>query len=232
MSAGYGTATIVERVAAATRAVIAGEAVYERDSVLFHEPAWPFPVLAALLRVAALNAGKLDVFDFGGSLGSTYRQCRPFLGSLAHLRWCVIEQPAFVTVGQAEFSSAELSFAATLADLPDPVAAPIVLASSVLQYLVDPAQTLHELSRLRASHLMIDRTPLCEQATNRLCIQHVPKHIYAASYPCWILSRSRLLDQLTTDWRLVCDFPGADGTYTTDDGLRFEFRGLIFERRS
>jgi hypothetical protein len=51
-----------------------GEAVYERDSVLFDEIQYSFPVIAALLRVASANKGKLNVLDFGGSEKSHYKK--------------------------------------------------------------------------------------------------------------------------------------------------------------
>ncbi len=41
--------------------------------------------------------------------------------------------------------------------------------------------------------MIIDRTPMSDQSHDRLCIQHVPAHIYKASYPCWIFSHQGLL---------------------------------------
>jgi putative methyltransferase (TIGR04325 family) len=230
MSGGYAQASILDKVAQATRAVVAGQAAFERDSVLFHEPSYAFPVLAALLRVAALNSGKLDVVDFGGSLGSAYRQCRPFLAGLPALRWQVIEQAAFVTLGRAEFTTEELSFASRFDELAPMATPPVILAAGVLQYLEDPAAMVTEISRQHASHLVIDRAPLSAEARHRLCIQHVPKQVYEARYPSWILSRRQLMAQLAPDWRVLAEFPCEEGRCTTDNGLVFEFCGLILER--
>lgn len=232
MSTGYSTRDILERVLEATRAVVSGKACYERDSVLFYEREFPFPVLAAMLRVAALNAGHVNVVDFGGSLGSTYGQCRPFLEGLAHVDWWVVEQPDFVAAGRSEFTTAELQFAESIADVPQISAHTIILACSVLQYVEDPSLVLAEFDRLAARHLVIDRTPLSEASFDRLCIQHVPKTIYEASYPCWILSRKRLLSLLSQRWHVVSDFSCAEGHARTDDGMDFEFRGLILEKKS
>jgi putative methyltransferase (TIGR04325 family) len=232
MSKGYASGEILDRVVQATRAVVAGQAVFERDSVLFHEPDPPFALLAALLRVAAKNGGRLDVVDIGGSLGSTYRQCRSFLHVVREMRWHVVEQPNFVAAGRAEFESAELTFAASLDEVPPASEARVVLLSSVLQYLEEPMKMLDGLSAVGATDLVIDRTPWSDAlATDRLCIQVVPPRIYDASYPCWIFSRQRLLDALERDWSLVCEFAGSDGSWSTDDGLDFAFRGLIMERR-
>lgn len=233
MSEGYDAAGILDRVIRASRTVHAGGAAYERDGVLFHEIDYPFAILSCLMRAAALDGGRLDVVDFGGSLGSTYRQCRPFLQGLASTRWHVVEQPSFAAAGRAEFSTPELQFVSSLAELPQAGAQRVALLSSVLQYLEDPAGTLGALlSSAGVRHLVIDRTPLSAEDSDRLCIQHVPKQIYPASYPCWILSRPRLLEGLSSGWRTVCEFPCPEGAARTEDGLPFEFRGLILERKT
>src|SRR3546814_2948802 len=69
MSSGYSESAILDRVRTATRAVVAGEAAYERDSVLFDKADYPFALITALLRAAASADMRLDVIDFGGSLG-------------------------------------------------------------------------------------------------------------------------------------------------------------------
>jgi putative methyltransferase (TIGR04325 family) len=176
------------------------------------------------------NENRLDVIDFGGSLGSTYRQCRPFLDGLASVRWSVIEQASFVQAGRDEFSTDELRFFGSVAALQDTGRGGVVLLASVLQYLEDPRRCVDELAQTAARHLVIDRTPFSAQHDDRLCIQRVPRHLYAASYPCWILSRTGLLAHLSPHWRLVAAYGAAEGTARTDDGLAFEFQGLILER--
>jgi putative methyltransferase (TIGR04325 family) len=230
MSSGYAASNIIERVTQATRAVVSGAAHYERDSVLFDEPEHPFAVLAALWRAAA-GHGSLDVVDFGGSLGSSYRQCRPLLEGLSAVRWRIVEQPSFVAAGRREFTTEELGFFDTLSELPAPAAPRVVLASSVLQYLENPHAVLDAFAAVGASHLVIDRTLMCDQPNDRLCIQHVPAQIYAASYPCRLLSRPRLLERLDRHWKLRCDFSCAEGRRTTEDGFPFEYRGLMLDRR-
>jgi len=229
-STGYDASLIVERVAASSRAVLAGQGAYERDSVVFQEPAYPFPLVAALLGSALKCGGALSVIDFGGSLGSTYRQCRPLLDGVRPLHWHVVEQPLFVRAGQREFATDELHFDAALSDACSARTPHLVLASSVLQYLPSPWQMLDELEGAGARHLVIDRAPLTPAPDDRLCIQHVPADIYPASYPCWLLSREKLLTRLASRWRLVCEYPALDGAWRTEDGQPFEFRGFTFER--
>ena len=231
-SHGYAADVIVEAVARATREVLAGRAVFERDSVLFDQPDYRYPIVAALLRAAVEAEGLLEVVDFGGSLGSTYRQCKPFLAPLRRMRWHVIEQAGFVEAGRREFATEELGFFPSVAELPAFETPALILLSSVLQYVEDPDRTLDELIGLDARHLVIDRTPLSDLHENRLCIQHVPKTIYDASYPCWVLSRSKLLSRLAeSGWQVLGEFPGLEGAFSTPDRLSFEFRGLIAARK-
>lgn len=229
-STGYSAELIVERVAAATREVLAGRALYERDSVLFHDADFPYPIVATLLRAALMNDKRLVVVDFGGSLGSTYRQCRPFLKGIRELCWYVIEQANFVAIGQNEFTTHELRFLNSAKDLPPNDAPQVLLLSSVLHYLEHPYDMLQELLSLPSSHVVIDRSPIADSIDDHLCIQHVPKQIYDASYPCWVLSRPKLLDQLSHGWRLVAEYPCPEGSARTEDGLPFAFQGLILEK--
>jgi putative methyltransferase (TIGR04325 family) len=227
---GYDSDDILRRVTDATRQVVAGKAAFERDSVLFAQPAYSYPILAALLRAAVLNQGCLRVIDFGGSLGSTYRQCRPFLQGLRQLQWCVVEQPHFVAAGQREFSTDELTFAGTLQAVPWWGQPCVVLLSSVLQYLEHPMQLLDTLADSGATGLVIDRTPLARAERDHLCVQSVPRQIYLASYPCRIFARAPLLARLARHWRLLSEFPCEEGSCATRERFRFEFVGLIYER--
>lgn len=230
-SSGYSSGDILSRVVQATREVVAGRAAYERDSVLFHEPAVPFQLLAPLLRHALQHDGQLEVIDFGGSLGSTLRQLQPLLPPLRRLQWHVVEQPGFVDAGRAEFSTDSLHFHHALQEIPALSSAPVFLLSSVLQYLPRPADLVAQLAGTGAHTLVIDRTLFCDAAQDQLCIQHVPARIYPASYPCWALSERSLLQQLASDWQLLLRFPSSEGSFQVRGGAPLHFKGLILERR-
>src|SRR5258705_13092790 len=66
---GYQAESILEIQRAAMRKVRDGQAVYERDSVLFDQIEYFFPSLSALLHVASRRGNSLTVLDFGGALG-------------------------------------------------------------------------------------------------------------------------------------------------------------------
>src|SRR5688500_16824091 len=69
-STGYDADVIFTKTAEAILKVKNGEVVYERDSVIFNKPEYSWPLLAILLRIAAEKNNRLNLLDFGGSLGS------------------------------------------------------------------------------------------------------------------------------------------------------------------
>lgn len=230
-TSGYDTARILQKVAAATRDVVEGRAAFERDSVTFSELLVPWHLVAGLLRSAAVSGGHLHVIDVGGSLGSTYRQCRAALGDALDLRWDVVEQSHYVEVGRSEFETDELHFFAAIEEVPVCAAPPTLVLSSVLQYLPDPYRMLGDALARAGRHVLIDRTPLSAEPADRLTIQHAASDVSDASYPCWIFARERLTSSFEPEWRVTVDELGADGRHRTDRGLEFSFRYLSLERR-
>jgi putative methyltransferase (TIGR04325 family) len=184
---GYDAPLILDKVREATRAVRDGKALFERDSVLFQKPDYNWPLLAMLLRIATLKGGALRVLDFGGSLGSTYAQCRPLFGGLAEVEWSVIEQPAFVAAGK-EFETRELRFYPDVGACLRERKIDCLLFSSVLQYLEDPAGLVAECGRHGFEYILIDRTPFRFEGKDRIVVQRVWPEIYDASYPAWIFN--------------------------------------------
>src|SRR5690349_7306235 len=63
-STGYDDPAILEKIAEAALKVKRGEAVYERDSVVFNSIDYSWPLLAGLTWAAARHHGKLHVLDF------------------------------------------------------------------------------------------------------------------------------------------------------------------------
>jgi putative methyltransferase (TIGR04325 family) len=78
-STGYDAENILHQVKTSLLKVKNGDAVYERDSVLFDKIEYSWELLAALMWIAAQNKGELHLIDFGGSLGSSYYQNKSFL---------------------------------------------------------------------------------------------------------------------------------------------------------
>lgn len=209
-STGYDNECILEKTRASLLKVKNGEAAYERDSVIFDEIQYAWPLLAGLMWVGARCGGRLNVLDFGGSLGSTFFQNRAFLSRLSDVRWNVIEQPRHVETGTVSFADNHLHFYEDIGACMADTQPNVVLLSSVLQYLPHPYAVLAQIQELPCDHLIIDRTPFWEGSTDRLCVQNVPPSIYPASYPSWIFSKQHFVSHFSKNWEIVTTFCNPD----------------------
>lgn len=224
-STGYEAPNILEQVAASARAVREGRAAYERDGVAFETPDYRWPLLTALLREAVRHDGSLRVLDFGGSLGSTYSQHRALLRGVRELRWAVVEQPAFVELGRREFAGSELSFHSTIDEALAAIAPNVVLFSGVLGWIEEPHAVLARVVAENLPAILVDRTPTTALDRDVAKVQRVPAKIYRASYPCWFLSRRRLLSHFAGRYVLRAEFPQLDAHVPGTS-----FGGFYFER--
>jgi putative methyltransferase (TIGR04325 family) len=227
---GYESERILERVKQAALKVKRGEAAYERDSVAFEKIEHSYPVLAGLLRTALDSESRLSVLDFGGSLGSSYQQCRGFLSVLRTLKWGIVEQEHFVRCGRELFADEQLQFFFTLSECVREIAPNVALLSSVLQYLPNPQRVLDELANCDIPYLVIDRTPFSTHGRDYVTVQHVPPSIYPADYPCWIFARKPFLARLLARYDVLAEFDSNDGAASAG-GLRFQFGGMIVRKR-
>lgn len=225
-SVGYNHEAILQQVLGATQSVVKGEAAFERDGITFTKPQYRWPIAYALMR-AAQGRDSLRVLDIGGSLGSTYWQHRSVLPDL-DISWTVVEQPAYVEAGRA-LGHDRLTFVDSLHEVHQGTAWDVALLSSVLQYLPQPWQLLQDVMGCGVRSIVIDRTPFYQGAMDVATIQHVPSHIYEASYPAWILSHDQLAAVLAP-WRTVAEFPGIEPDMKTRSGLPFSWRGYLAER--
>jgi putative methyltransferase (TIGR04325 family) len=132
---GYDRENILEKCLTALLQVKNGKTIYERDSVLFSEIHYSWPLVAGLMACAAENEGNLNVLDFGGSLGSSYFQNIRFLKSCRKCTWNIVEQPHFVACGKKHFENDSLKFYESLEACMKEQRPNIILLSSVLNYL-------------------------------------------------------------------------------------------------
>ncbi len=226
---GYDANHILAKVLDATLKVQRGEAVFERDSVLFDEIDYAWPVTSGLMWAAARNAGRLNVLDFGGSLGSSYFQNRKFLHALADVKWNVVEQPHYVQAGQAQVQDETLRFYGSIRECLQSNQPNVILLSSVLQYLGRPHEMFDELGRSGAQFLIIDRTPFSALQQDKVAVQVVPPRIYEASYPMWVLGKAGFLEKSRDRWELVASWTNHDTADHVNMNFVFSFQGMIFE---
>jgi putative methyltransferase (TIGR04325 family) len=224
-SAGYDSEIILEKVKSSLIKVKEGNAAYERDSVLFTEVQYSYPLLSGLMWIAARNYGKLNVLDFGGSLGSTYFQNKFFLDSLSEVNWCIVEQPRFVKCGKEFVAGSELHFFNTIEECLNSFKINAVLLSSVLQYIEKPFELTDRIISYGIDYLIIDRTPFIK-GTDRITVQKVHPAIYRGSYPCWFFNKEKFIAGITSNYKLVVEFDALDQA-----NISSEFKGFIFQKR-
>ncbi|NOU19897.1 MAG: methyltransferase, TIGR04325 family [Bacteroidales bacterium] len=220
---GYNSQLILEKVRESTMMVKSGKAVYERDSFIFNEIQYSYPVLSSLMWIAAQNNGNLTVLDFGGSLGSSYYQNKLFLDHLNDVKWCIVEQPNFVKVGLEQFSDDKLKFYYTIDDCIKDNEVDVVLLSSVLQYIEKPYELLELLKVKRIPYILFDRTQFL-RGDDRITIQKVNPAIYKASYPCWFFNKQKLLSFLESEYELIIEFDTLGRA-----NIPSEFKGFLYK---
>lgn len=196
-SGGYDSEKILKKVCASTEAVLQGRAVAERDGMLLDETPYSWPVVSALLWAASQNENRLSVLDFGGSLGCSFHHAKSFLSHIENLQWCVVEQPHYVACGRELGVGPRLQFFDSI-DACNALHHPhVLLLSSVLQYLEDPYVELEKFLQLEIPVVVVDLTPVFNRhGKERITVQRVPPFIYKASYPSWILDRSKITKKM------------------------------------
>ncbi len=225
-SKGYNESNILQKIKEATVKVRTGEAVYERDSVLFEEIEYSWPLLASIMWVATKNNGSLKVLDFGGSLGSSYFQNKKFLNDLRLVEWSVVEQENFVTTGRDCIEDQTLQFFYSIDECISKKGKPdILILACTLPYIEKPYQLISELMNYDIPYIIIDNTFFNYEEMDRITIQKVPPSIYPASYPCWFLSYKKLLEVIADKYSIVSEHLNESKILL--DGNPIQYKGFL-----
>ncbi|WP_156898704.1 methyltransferase, TIGR04325 family [Bradyrhizobium erythrophlei] len=230
-SCGYDEDQIVARIVNTTRAVVdSEEQLFDRDGVIFRAAMPPFPLLTFLLRSAIRSGDSLSVLDFGGALGSTYRQCQPFLKDIRSVRWHIVETPKLVVAGR-EFATENLRFFETIEPATLEMEPDIVLFSGVLQYLDDPFGILAKAVSLNPEFIVVDRNPFCSSARDLYTVQVVSDEIFPARLPFRAFSNEKFASVFGGDYLEIGQFETVDPEmFVRGESVRF--LGKVWERRS
>jgi putative methyltransferase (TIGR04325 family) len=197
-------------------------AVYERDSVLFEEIQYDWQLLASLLLIAKLKSNRLNVVDYGGALGTSYRQNKKFLDMLdCPVKWIVVEQSRFVQIGKSEFENEVLLFADSLSQLNFDI--DLVLLGGSICYFEEPYKALDEILEVAPKFILITRTPFSDLLKDSLSLQIVPPSIYNASYPIWTFSKENFKGYLSSAYDLIEEWE--DGLQADADA---DAMGMLF----
>lgn len=226
-SIGYDAQHILDTVKNSLMKVKCGEAVYERDSVLFDEIQFNWPLLSGLMYAAGKSNGRLHVMDFGGSLGSTYFQNRGYLEKIDDLKWSIVEQAHFVDAGKKDFETETLKFYSDINHCISDTKPNVLLLSSVVQYIEDPYSLLEILLNSDFDLIILDRTPFVKKGSDTIKLQRVDPSIYDASYPCWFFEHQAFMRFFEErGYSVRGSFKALDGS-----GFGYQFLGCFFENK-
>lgn len=229
---GYQDPAIAVKVAAAAQKILSGAAIYERDSVIFEKREFSFPLATSLLWIATKTQGQLRVLDFGGGMGTSFFQNKPFMSWIPQVEWSIVEQPNFVEQARIMFASHPLSFYSDLTEGLQKAKPQLILLSSSLQYVEKPYEVLREVTEAKVEVIIIDRTLFSSDTSDYATRQHVPQSIFPATIPTWIFSKKKFLDYMQQKFCLVSEFPAFKSTTSLDrDGRDLQELGYIFVSR-
>ena len=234
-SEGYDAPQIVNKVLDSTRKVMAGEAAFERDSMLFYHEEYNYNVLMPLYRIA-LEKGRLHVLDFGGALGSTFRQHLKLLKpAIQDLSWNIVEQQSFLEAAKEINCEEGLHFFDSIEKTLESAPIDVVLFSSVLQYLENPQEIIEKIKSI--PYIIIDIHPeFLTREKPLFTVQNVSEPIYNASYPLKIWGKGELLTmfsenyELLGSWKIKYDYMQKikDENGTAE---KIEFIGMLLKKR-
>lgn len=221
---GYSANNIIEATLSSTLKVKNGEAIFERDSFIFDKIQYSYPLLACLFKVAVEHNNKLRVLDFGGALGSHYYQNKEFLQPIHIEQWTVVEQLAYVNLGNEKIADGILDFAYNIEDVKN---ANILLSSSTLQYMEEPYLWAKKFIDSGIDYILLDRIQFNAEKRDRLTLQTVPPEIYNAQYPSWFLIEEKLIEIMREKYDMILDF---DSTIDRAN-IPSYYKGFLFKKR-
>ena len=224
---GYDASNILERVKNAVLKVISGEAVYEKDAVLFDKADYSYPLLSAILWLALKNESNISVIDFGGSLGSTYFQNKKFLEDIGEVYWNIVEQKNFVEAGEKYITENRLSFFSTIEEANTKHPADLLIVACAIQYMEEPYKLIEQLLQFNFPYILIDNTPYNFEHRDRITVQKVPPSIYTASYPCWFLHYEKVIQAFSNKYNLIGEHRNEDVIEL--DGRQIPYKGFLME---
>lgn len=226
-STGYANDEIIAKTAQAAKLVMTGRAAYERDSVIFSEIQYAWPLLSALLLTAA-DCGRLHVLDFGGSFGTTYRQNKKYLDVLGDaVRWNIVEQAKVVQIGRQEFETQQVHFYNSIEECTREAEVDIALFLGSIGYLDTPYEMIQKVSGF-AKYIAFDRTHTTTAEEDRFAVQMVSQPIYDGSLPIRIISEPKLIGALAGNFTLLESWlcPGQPDPQSRSKGFLFRRTGV------
>lgn len=202
-SVGYNDDLILSKVISANRKCLNDNNLFERDSILFLNPQYSHFINTYLLFILSKSGrANLNVLDFGGALGTTYRQFKHIIKGEIIIKWGIIEQDKLLRIGENEFANDELYFISFDEILKSDKHFDVVIFSGVIEFLEKPFEILNSISLLNVDYVLIDRSSFWQGDEHLLSNLIAAKQI-GGSYPCYIFSEMCFNKEMSINWELI-----------------------------
>jgi putative methyltransferase (TIGR04325 family) len=227
---GWEAPAILEKTLELSLQLQRGEIAFQRDARALDRIVYSPTILAFIALLAGQDGGRLDIVDFGGSLGTNFQQNRrvlaPFLARGA-CRWRVVETPRTAALGRERFEEPGLAFFASWADAVAGGAPKGLLFSSSFQYLEHQQGLLAEVAASGVETVAFERLMLVPGAEDRIYVQHTEPDRYGGASVA-VRASGRAAFEATMaglGFTLVEEFPGPRQPLVQQPGMLFTRNG-------
>ncbi len=198
---------------------------YEQDSLIINKPRYSLSSsLGIILSAKVLK--KINIIDYGGSLGTIYFQYKKIIDNIQLIKWNIVEQDAFVNFGKKNIKDKKINFYSNLNECLLKQRPNVFFASSSLQYVEYPYKILKKVSNFKnIKFIIIDKSPF-HPNVETIKIQHNPRSIYKQSYPVHIFNKSKMIKFMHKNhFQLIDSFECENMLFNVN------YYGLIFIRK-
>ena len=170
--------------------------VFERDGMIFSKLEYSWPCLASILACAG-SKFEIQVLDWGGGFGSSYIQSRKYL-EIAGLQvsWSIIELPEIVESANKNLRYPAVNWYGDIYSIQSHDF-DVVLCGASINYVPTPYDVLIDLIKLEPRFLILDRTLISFESSDKIAVQINPESLHGSSYPVWILTENKILEFFT-----------------------------------
>ncbi len=230
-SSGYNDIIIANKAEQSFKEILAGNYKCERDTFLFKEFQYSLPLLLGL-NLTQKEVAKINVLDFGGSFASSYFRNLDVLKEF-DLQWTVIELSDLVRKARImtkEFDQLLFLKEEDLDYLISTKAYNFVIFGSCLQFLENPEESASKVIHDSVKTIVVEQTPVKQNGTSKLTVQHVCKPVYESSYPAWHFAEDEIMSWFSEDFDLRYKFNGPH-IVNECDGFQSQLEDYVFTRK-
>ena len=221
---GYDSDIIFQKAIESAQAVKNKQAVYERDTVLFYEKTYNYPLIAYINKILLEFKNCKEIVDLGGAFGSTFMQNKDLLP--VDIKWKIVEQKHVVEYGKENFEDNNLTFEYPI----DAVQSNMCLVcSGALQFIYNYKEYLDIIFQKKFENIIIERTPFSNKSW--IWIEIVKEPIYNASYPSYVFDETEFVNYfISNNYTLIDTFESlVDGKIEFNNKI-VTWKSMIFKR--